>query len=174
VAGFGRVGRLVATMLAEHKIPYIAIDSDAALVARSRRDGFPVYYGDASNAEFLRKFGLAEARAVAVTMDNPARVDDVTRVARAHRSDLKIIARARDERHAMKLYAAGATEAVPETVESSLQLGESLLVESGVAMGIAIASVHERRDAYRRMLGRPNRREALDLARRRKRREKVS
>jgi CPA2 family monovalent cation:H+ antiporter-2 len=174
VAGFGRVGRLVATMLAEHKIPYIAIDSDAALVARSRRDGFPVYYGDASNAEFLRKFGLAEARAVAVTMDNPARVDDVTRVARAHRSDLKIIARARDERHAMKLYAAGATEAVPETVESSLQLGESLLVESGVAMGMAIASVHERRDAYRRMLGRPNRREALDLARRRKRREKVS
>ena len=173
VAGFGRVGHLIGAMLDEHKIPYIAIDSDAALVARARKDGFPVYYGDASNAEFLRKCGLDEARAVAVTMDNPARVDDVTRVARAHRSDLKIIVRARDERHAMRLYAAGATEAVPETVESSLQLGKSLLVEAGIAMGAAIASVHERRDAFRRMLGRPNRRETLDLARRRRRRERV-
>jgi CPA2 family monovalent cation:H+ antiporter-2 len=161
-------------MLAEHQIPYIAIDSDPALVARARKDGFPVYYGDASHLEFLRKCGLDEARAVAVTMDNPARVDDVTRVARAHRGDLKIIARARDERHAVRLYAAGATEAVPETVEASLQLGESLLVEAGIAMGIAIASVHERRDVFRRMLGRPNRREALELARRRRRREKVS
>jgi CPA2 family monovalent cation:H+ antiporter-2 len=171
VAGFGRVGHLVGTMLAEHQIPYIAIDSDPALVARARKDGFPVYYGDASHLEFLRKCGLDEARAVAVTMDNPARVDDVTRVARAHRGDLKIIARARDERHAIRLYAAGATEAVPETVEASLQLGESLLVEAGIAMGVAIASVHERRDVFRRMLGRPNRREALELARRRRRRE---
>ncbi|MDP9138754.1 MAG: cation:proton antiporter, partial [Pseudomonadota bacterium] len=170
VAGFGRVGHLIGAMLEEHKIPYIGIDSDAALVARARKDGLPVYYGDAANTEFLRKCGLDEARAVAVTMDNPGRVDDVTRVARAHRGDLKIIVRARDERHAMKLYAAGATEAVPETVESSLQLGESILVEAGIAMGVAIASVHERRDASRRLLGRPNRRATLDLARRRGRR----
>ncbi len=173
VAGFGRVGHLIGTMLAEHKIAYIAVDNDAEVVARARKDGLPVYYGDAANAEFLRKCGLDDAVAVAVTMDSPARVDDVTRVARAHRSDLKIIARARDERHAMTLYAAGATEAVPETVELSLQLGESLLVEAGIAMGVAIASVHERRDAFRRMLGRPNRRETLDLARRRRRREKT-
>ena len=52
------------------------------------------------------------------------------RIARAERGDLKIIARARDERHAMGLYAAGVTEAVPETIESSLQLGEAVLVEA--------------------------------------------
>ena len=60
------------------------------------------------------------------------------------------------------------TEAVPETIEASLQLGESVLVEAGIAMGLAIASVHEQRDIFRKMLGRPNRKEELALLRRRK------
>ena len=173
VAGFGRVGHLVGAMLEEHKIAFIAVDNDAELVARERNNGQPVYYGDAANAEFLKRCGLDEARALAVTMDNPVRVDDVVKAARALRGDLKIIARARDERHAQKLYALGVTEAVPETIESSLQLGEALLVETGVPMGLAIASVHERRDGFRKLLGRPNRREQLDLAKKRLRRQKT-
>ncbi len=172
IAGFGRVGRLIASMLDEHKIPYLAIDSDADLVAREIRSGKTVYYGDAGNPEFLKRCGLAEARALAVTMDNQVRVDEVVKAARTLRDDLKIIARARDERHAQKLYGAGVTEAVPETVESSLQLGEALLVETGVPMGLAIASVHERRDGFRKLLGRPNRKEQLELASKRLRREK--
>ena len=165
VAGFGRVGHLIGAMLDEHKIPYIAVDADAELVMRERSGGYPVYYGDAANVEFLKKCGLAGARALAVTMDNPNRVDDVVRTARAARDDLKIIARARDERHAIRLYGSGVTEAVPETIESSLQLGESLLVEAGIPMGLVIASVHERRDGFRKLLGRPNRREEIDRAR---------
>jgi voltage-gated potassium channel Kch len=174
VAGFGRVGHLIGSMLDEHKIPYIAMDADAALVARERRAGFPVYYGDAANTEFLKKCGLADAKAIAITMDNPSRVDDVAKTARAERNDLKIIARARDERHAMRLYAAGVTEAVPETIESSLQLGESLLVEAGIPMGLVIASVHERRDTFRKLLGRPNRKQELNMERKRLRREKTA
>ncbi len=174
VAGFGRVGHLIGSMLEEHKIPYIAMDADAALVTRERRAGFPVYYGDAANPEFLKKCGLADAKAIAITMDSPARVDDVARTARAERVDLKIIARARDERHAMRLYAAGVTEAVPETIESSLQLGESLLVEAGIAMGLAIASVHQRRDTFRKLLGRPDRKAEMSLERKRLRREKTT
>jgi CPA2 family monovalent cation:H+ antiporter-2 len=173
VAGFGRVGHLIGAMLDEHKLPYIAVDMDADLVARERKSGQPVYYGDAANAEFLKRCGLADARALAITMDNPVRVDEVTRIARSLRADLKIIARARDERHAQRLYQAGVTEAIPETIESSLQLGEALLVETGVPMGLAIASVHERRDGFRKLLGRPNRREQLDLAKKRLRREKT-
>jgi Kef-type K+ transport system membrane component KefB/voltage-gated potassium channel Kch len=164
---------LIGSMLDEHKIPYIAVDADAALVTRERRAGFPVYYGDAANVEFLKKCGLAGAKAIAITMDNPVRVDDVARTARAESANLKIIARARDERHAMRLYTAGVTEAVPETIESSLQLGESLLVEAGVPMGLVIASVHERRDTFRKLLGRPNRKKELNLERKRLRREKV-
>ena len=142
-------------------------------MARERRNGQPVYYGDAANTEFLKRCGLDDARAIAITMDNQVRVDDVARSARALRADLKIIARARDERHAQKLYAIGVTEAVPETIESSLQLAEALLVETGVPMGLAIASVHERRDGFRKLLGRPNRKEQLDLAKKRLRREKT-
>jgi len=171
IAGFGRVGHLIGAMLAEHKISYIAVDADAELVARERRAGHPVYFGDAANPEFLRKCGLAEAKALAVTMDSPARVDDVVSTVRAERADLTIIARARDERHAIRLYGKGVTEAVPETIESSLQLGEALLVETGVPIGLAIASVHERRDGFRKLLGRPNRRQEVDLLRNRKRRK---
>ena len=101
-------------------------------------------------------------------MDSPARVDDVTKVARSARDDLKIVARARDEKHAMALYALGVTEAVPETIEASLQLGEAVLVETGVPMGLAIASVHERRDGFRRLLNRPNRREMVERLRTRR------
>ena len=59
-------------------------------------------------------------------------------------------ARARDAAHAAELYAAGVTEAVPETLESSLPLSEAVLVEMGVAMGPVIASIHEKRDELRR------------------------
>ncbi len=167
IAGFGRVGTLIASMLDEHKISYIAADGDAAVVARERKNAMPVYFGDATNIEFLKKCGLAGAKALAVTMDNPVRADDIVKVARAANPDLKIIVRARDERHAMRLYLEGATEAVPETIESSLQLGEALLVETGVPMGLAIASIHERRDAFRKLLGRPNRRKQVKTARER-------
>ena len=173
IAGFGRVGHLIGSMLTEHNIPYIAVDSDAELVARERRNGLPIYYGDATNPHFLARFGIDKAPALAVTMDNQVRVDEVTRCARTLRGDLRIIARARDERHAMKLYQVGVTEAVPETIESSLQLGEALLIEAGVPVGLAIASVHERRDGFRKLLGRPNRKEQLELAKKRLRREKT-
>lgn len=168
IAGFGRVGRLIGKMLEEHDIPYIAVDTDPNVVARERKSGKPIYYGDASRPEFLRACNIEHIQVIAVTMDQPKKVEDVTLAARAERADLKIIARARDDRHAVKLYGLGVTEAVPETIEASLQLGESVLVGAGVAMGLAIASVHEQRDVFRKMLGRPNRKEELALLRRRK------
>ncbi|HZZ87090.1 MAG TPA: potassium transporter TrkA, partial [Caulobacteraceae bacterium] len=70
-------------------------------------------------------------------------------------ADLTIVVRARDARHARRLYDLGATDAVPETVEASLQLSESTLVDIGVPMGLVIASIHERRDEYRRDLNQP-------------------
>ena len=63
--------------------------------------------------------------------------------------DLPIIARARDTAHAAELYKAGVTDAVPETLEASLQLSEAALVDLGVAMGPVIASIHEKRDELR-------------------------
>ena len=166
IAGYGRVGSLIASMLEEHNLTYLAIDTDVQVVSQHYGQGHKVYFGDAVDPVFLSKCGLATAKAIAVTMDNPVKAEEIVRIARQENPGIKIIARARDERHAMKLYLAGVTEAVPETIESSLQLGEALLVETGVPMGLAIASVHERRDGFRKLLGRPNRREAVSAARR--------
>ncbi len=166
IAGFGRVGSLVASMLDEHKLSYLAIDQDVQLVGQKRKDGHAIYYGNACDSNFLQKCGIASAKALAITMDNPAQAEEIVRMARLENPAIKIIARARDERHAMRLYISGVNEAVPETIESSLQLGEALLVEVGVPIGLAIASVHERRDGFRKLLGRPNRREAASAARR--------
>lgn len=149
VVGCGRVGRLVGSMLEEHRKPYIAIDSDPVLVASQRRAGRPAFYGDATRGDFLRLCGLSEATALIVTIDNPRAVDETVQAARALRPDIIIVARARDGAHARHLYEIGVNDAVPETIEASLQLSEAALVGLGVPMGLVIAAVHERRDAFR-------------------------
>ena len=89
--------------------------------------------------------------AVVVTMDSPTKVDEVVIAVRAARPDLILIARARDSRHAERLYRLGVTDAVPETTEASLQLAENTLVDLGVPMGLVLASVHEKRDQFRKL-----------------------
>ena len=141
IVGFGRVGRLVGELLAEHDQRFIALDADPASVRAGRADGHEVYYGDAARPDMLTACGLESARALIVTMDSPAKVDEVVKAARALRPDLILIARARDDRHAARLYALGVTDAVPETTEASLQLAENTLVDLGVPMGLVLASV---------------------------------
>lgn len=149
LVGFGRVGRLVGELLAEHQVAFIALDTDPAAVADARRQGHEVYYGDAGRAEMLELCGVSSARALVVTMDSPSKVDEVVSAARALRQDMTLIARARDDRHAARLYALGVTDAVPETTEASLQLAENTLVDLGVPMGLVLASIHAKRDVFR-------------------------
>jgi CPA2 family monovalent cation:H+ antiporter-2 len=155
IAGYGRVGRLVGEMLHTHEIPWVAAEADHRLVEAARHAGERIYFGDASRPDFLIRCGLGEVAALVVTMDDPEGAETIVDVARQLRSDLTIVARARDARHAKRLYELGATDAVPETVEASLQLSEAVLVEIGVPMGLVIASVHERRDGFRAELNRP-------------------
>ncbi|HEX8388135.1 MAG TPA: cation:proton antiporter [Sphingomonas sp.] len=152
--GFGRVGRMVADMLKVHAQPYIAIDADIDVVAECKRAGYPLRFGDASRAELIERLRLPEARALILTMDDPVLTVRIARAARALAPELPIIARARDTAHAAELYQAGVTDAVPETLESSLQLSETVLVDLGVAMGPVIASIHEKRDELRQTIRR--------------------
>jgi CPA2 family monovalent cation:H+ antiporter-2 len=149
VIGCGRVGRLVAQMLDRHGKPYVAIDSDADMVAEAKREGFHAEFGNAARGDMLEKLGVDRAPAVILTMDEPVLAQRLVRKLRAARPDLPIVARARDSHHAAALYRSGATHAVPETLESSLQLSEAVLVEIGVPMGPVIASIHEKRDEFR-------------------------
>jgi CPA2 family monovalent cation:H+ antiporter-2 len=152
VVGYGRVGQVVADLLTRHGIPYIAVDSDPAAVPQHRRKGHEVYFGDATNPEFLKSCGLDDARAVIVTVATPEAIDDIVTEVRALRPDVTIVSRARDAAHARHLYRIGVSDAVPETIEASLQLSEASLLGLGVAAGLVIASVHERRDEFRREL----------------------
>jgi CPA2 family monovalent cation:H+ antiporter-2 len=145
IAGFGRVGETVASLLDKHRVAYVAVDSDTDRVAAQRKLRRPVYWGDITQTALLHRLHVETARALVVTMGDHAASDRLVAAARAARSDLLIMVRARDSHHAAHLYAIGATDAVPETIEASLQLAEAVLVEIGVPMGPVIASIHERR-----------------------------
>ena len=156
VVGYGRVGRMVGDMLTRHDIPWAAVDSEARAAEAARASGKDVFFGDASRRELLMRLGVDTARALVVTMDAPEAAEATVAAARNLRPDLTIVARARDTRHAQRLYALGATDVVPETVEASLQLSEAVLIDIGTPMGLVIASIHERRDEYRKSLNRPD------------------
>jgi CPA2 family monovalent cation:H+ antiporter-2 len=149
ILGFGRVGRMVADMLSAHGQPYVAVESDIDMVTDARREGYVVMFGDAARPELLDRLRLGHARALILTMDDPVLSVRITKRVRGWVPDLPIIARARDTDHAAELYRAGANDAVPETLESSLQLAETALVDLGVAMGPVIASIHQRREELR-------------------------
>ncbi len=149
IIGIGRVGRMVADMLEVHGKPYVAIDSDAENVSQARQDGYAAVFGDAAMPAKLTKLGIENASAVIFTMDEPVTTQRLVKKLRGAYPDLPIIARARDASHAAALYRAGASHAVPETLESSLQLSEAVLIDMGVPMGFVIASIHEKRDEFR-------------------------
>jgi CPA2 family monovalent cation:H+ antiporter-2 len=149
IAGFGRVGRLVAQMLDAHNRPYLAVDASIDTIAHVRQRGYKAMFGDITRPGMLEHLALHEASALILTMDDPVQVVRITRRARELHPDLTIVARARDPNHAAELYRAGVTDAVPETLESSLQLSEAVLVDLGIAMGPVIASIHEKRAELR-------------------------
>ncbi|MBT1509708.1 cation:proton antiporter [Bradyrhizobium sp. SRL28] len=154
VVGHGRVGQVVCAMLDHHQFKYIAVDNDAAAVPEQRRQGRTVFYGDATNPEFLKSCGLMEAAAVVVTINQPEGIDEIVAQVRALRKDVLVVSRARDADHARHLYQIGVTDAVPETIEASLLLSEAALIGLGVAMGLVVASIHEKREEFRHELQR--------------------
>jgi CPA2 family monovalent cation:H+ antiporter-2 len=136
-------------MLATHGRSYVAVDADADAVHDGRNSGYPVLFGDVSRGTLVERLKVGMPSAVILTMDDPVLVARLTKRLRSAFPDTPIIARARDTAQAAALYKAGASQAVPEAVEASLQIAEAALVDLGVAMGPVIASIHEKRDELR-------------------------
>ena len=159
---------MVAEMLTEHDRPYLAIENDIDNVAAAREAGFSVMFGDVSRPELAHRLDLEHAAALVLTMDDPVLVARLARKLRGWFPHLAIVARARDPEHAAILYKAGVTDAVPETLEASLQLSEAVLVDTGMPMGPVIASIHEKRSQLRaEIMARAELSEAPSLGRRR-------
>lgn len=150
IIGFGRVGRMVAEMLRAHQQPFVAVEADIDTVIAARAEGYPMIFGDVARSELVDRLNLGRAKALILTMDDPVLTVRLTKRVRNWVPDLTIVARARDVDHAAELYRAGVTDAVPETLESSLQLSEAVLTDLGVAVGPVIASIHEKRDQLRK------------------------
>jgi monovalent cation:proton antiporter-2 (CPA2) family protein len=131
LAGFGRVGRTLAEMLERQSIGYLAVDADPATVHQARKAGRPIFFGDASRLDMLARAHAETAAAIVVTMDDAAAVEKIVQEVRALFPELPIYARARDGAQALRLTTAGATVAVPEAIEASLQLGGRVLAGFG-------------------------------------------
>ncbi len=137
IVGFGRTGQLLATLCDQQQIEHIALDLDIAHVTNSRAQGAPVYLGDASRVAMLHKIGLKQAAVLAVCTDDPNATEQVLRAARRISSTVPIVARVHDNTHASSLLDQGATEVVPEVLESGLQLGHVMLEKIGLSANAA-------------------------------------
>ena len=100
IIGFGRVGRMIADMLAAHNRAYVAVDSVVDSVAAHRKQGFPVIFGDVARPELMDKLQLGHAAALVLTMDDPVLSVRLTKKVRALCPGLTIVARARYAGHA--------------------------------------------------------------------------
>ena len=152
IAGYGRVGQSVARLLSAGGIPFVALDLDASRVAACRAKGMPVFFGDASQIDILNAAGAGRARGAVVTIDQPATADRIVASLRAFFPELSIFVRARDLVHGRRLEIAGATRAVPETLEASLQLGAIAMTEMGTSADEVLGIVENlRNDDYAKL-----------------------
>lgn len=133
IAGFGRVGEAIASVLRAEQTEIVALDRRTAVVSRARKQGWPVYLGDASRPEILERAGAAGASLFAVTVDDAASAEAMVRAVRAVRSNALIVARAQDGEHARRLSEAGADYVIPDAIEAGLQMAGRALEEYGLA-----------------------------------------
>jgi len=139
-------------MLEREGIPYMALDLDPDRVRQAAAAGDSVVFGDAARLQALMAAGLARASAVVVSYLDVAGAMKVLANVRAHAPHVPVIVRTQDDRDLDKLQAAGATEVVPETLESSLMLASHALALVGVPMRRVIRLVQEQRDARYNLL----------------------
>jgi CPA2 family monovalent cation:H+ antiporter-2 len=146
IAGFGRVGQLVAQMVSAQNVPYVAFETNPRIVGKLHSMGLPVYFGDAARVELLRKVHAEQAAAIVLTMDHPASALHAVKAIRREYPKVQLLARSRDEKHALALKQAGATYVIPETLETGLQLSAFVLQALGVSEGAAAHTIQIERD----------------------------
>jgi monovalent cation:H+ antiporter-2, CPA2 family len=152
ICGYGRCGQNLARLLERESIPYMALDLDPDRVRQAAAAGDSVVFGDAARLQALIAAGLGRASAVVITyLDVPGALK-VLASARAHAPQVPVLVRTQDDQDLERLQKAGATEVVPETLESSLMLASHTLALVGVPMRRVIRIAQEQRDARYNLL----------------------
>jgi glutathione-regulated potassium-efflux system protein KefB len=132
IAGYGRVGHTVGTILGSSGIPYVAFDADAAVVAKWRGEGHPVFYGDIADPELLGNASLHGVDLVVLTIDDGPKAVRAASLIRSYAPQMTIVARARDLSTCDAMRRVGVSQAFPETLEASLQLAAHSLEALGI------------------------------------------
>jgi monovalent cation:proton antiporter-2 (CPA2) family protein len=141
ICGFGRFGQIIGRVLRMHGIRFTALERDLGQVDVVRRFGNKVYFGDPTRPDLLRAAGAERAQLLVVALDHMQDTLRVVEVAKRNFPQLKIMARARNRRHAHLLMDRGVDGLVRETFYSSLKLAEDTLVALGVSRDEAARSV---------------------------------
>lgn len=128
IAGYGRVGQIVARLLALKKIPFTVLEASPTQVDYVRRFGAEVYFGDASRLELLHAAGVGEARLFVLAIDDVEASLRTAELVRRHFPKLPILARSRNRFHSYKLMDLGIKQPIRETLHSSLALAEEVLL----------------------------------------------
>jgi monovalent cation:H+ antiporter-2, CPA2 family len=152
VCGYGRVGSQLARILEEFECKVVALDTDPERVKRGWDAGREVYYGDASRKGVLEAAGVKDARAIAITFDHLPAALKALHEAREAKPGIPVLARASDQSALDALLDAGATEAVPETMEASLMLATQMLLVSGTPGERVLERMQEMREERYRSL----------------------
>jgi CPA2 family monovalent cation:H+ antiporter-2 len=146
VCGYGRSGQILARLLEQESIPFIALDLDPLRVKQAAAAGESVVYGDASRREVLMAAGLSRAKAVVVTYADVPSALKVLHQVREVRPELPVVVRTLDDAHMDALMQAGAQEVVPEVLEGSLMLASHALMLLGVPLSRVVKRVREVRE----------------------------
>ncbi|KAJ7951121.1 K(+) efflux antiporter 2, chloroplastic-like [Quillaja saponaria] len=148
ICGFGRVGQIIAQLLSERLIPFVALDVRSDRVAVGRALGLPVYFGDVGSREVLHKVGAERACAAAITLDTPGANYRAVWALSKYFPNVKTFVRAHDVDHGLNLEKAGATAVVPETLEPSLQLAAAVLAQAKLPTSEIAATINEFRSRH--------------------------
>ncbi|NBC21766.1 MAG: portal protein [Alphaproteobacteria bacterium] len=131
IAGFGRVGQAIGHILKTEDTDIVGLERDAVRVSRAHEAGWRVYLGDAARDDILLRAGARGAALFVVTVDDPEAAESMVRAFRTLRGDALILARARDEQHALQLGKAGADYVIPDAIEAGLQMAARALESFG-------------------------------------------
>lgn len=147
ICGFGRSGQNMARLLTSQGIAYLALDTDPDLVRQASAAGDNVVYGDASKPQTLVAAGLGKAKTVAITNLDSKTSLKILAAVREKNAQIDVVVRTRDDHDIDALYAAGATEIVPEAIEGSLMLTSQVLALQGLPIRQVLRTIQSQREA---------------------------
>lgn len=150
IIGFGLNGRNLARVLKETDIPYVVLELNVDTVREMRRQGEPIYYGDGSKIEVLRRMGVGAAKVLVIAISDPASCRDIVRIARRENPELFIIARTRYTAEVDDLLRLGADDVIPEEFETSIEISSRVLTHYRTPRDVVSSLIEGvRRDGYR-------------------------